>query len=72
MSFKFQKLSFIDRNKQIHYTDINFLKLFVTEQGKILPSHLTGVTAQQQRQITKAIKRARTLALLPFLTSNIN
>jgi small subunit ribosomal protein S18 len=46
------------------------LKLFITEQGKILPRRATGVTVQQQRQIAKAIKRARILSLLPYVASN--
>jgi small subunit ribosomal protein S18 len=45
---------------------------FVNEQGKILPRRATGVTVQQQRKLTKAIKRARILSLLPFVASNDN
>ena len=65
-----QKLSPISVNQKIDYKDIDLLKLFVTEQGKILPRRATGVTVQQQRQIAKAIKRARVLSLLPFVASN--
>ena len=65
-----QKLSVIGINQKIDYKDIDLLKLFVTEQGKILPRRATGVTFQQQRQIAKAIKRARSLALLPFVGQN--
>ena len=65
-----QKLSPISINQKIDYKDIDLLKLFVTEQGKILPRRATGVTVQQQRQIAKAIKRARILSLLPFVASN--
>jgi small subunit ribosomal protein S18 len=65
-----QKLSPISVNQKIDYKDIDLLKLFITEQGKILPRRATGVTVQQQRQIAKAIKRARTLSLLPFVASN--
>jgi len=65
-----QKLSPISINQKIDYKDIDLLKLFVTEQGKILPRRATGVTVQQQRQISKAIKRARVLSLLPFVASN--
>lgn len=57
-------------DQKIDYKDIDLLKLFVTEQGKILPRRATGVTVQQQRQLTKAIKRARTLSLLPFVSSS--
>nr|YP_010172836.1 ribosomal protein S18 [Eucampia zodiacus]QSH90612.1 ribosomal protein S18 [Eucampia zodiacus] len=65
-----QKFSPISINQKIDYKDIDLLKLFITEQGKILPRRVTGVTVQQQRQIAKAIKRARALALLPFVASN--
>jgi small subunit ribosomal protein S18 len=44
--------------------------LFITEQGKILPRRATGVTVQQQRKLSKAIKRARILSLFPFVASN--
>jgi small subunit ribosomal protein S18 len=57
-------------NQKIDYKDIDLLRLFITEQGKILPRRATGVTVQQQRQIAKAIKRARMLSLLPYVTSN--
>jgi|TARA_B100001142_G_scaffold271951_1_gene278714 small subunit ribosomal protein S18 len=66
-----QKLSPISINQKIDYKDIDLLKLFITEQGKILPRRATGVTVQQQRQISKAIKRARMLSLLPFVAENI-
>ena len=65
-----QKLSPLSLNQKIDYKDIDLLKLFITEQGKILPRRATGVTVQQQRQIAKAIKRARVLSLLPFVTQN--
>jgi len=65
-----QKLSIIGLNQQTDYKDINLLKLFITEQGKILPRRATGINVQQQRQIAKAIKRARILSLLPFVASN--
>ena len=65
-----QKLAPIGINQKIDYKDIDLLKLFITEQGKILPRRTTGVTVQQQRQIAKAIKRARILSLLPYVASN--
>ena len=65
-----QKLAPIGINQKIDYKDIDLLKLFITEQGKILPRRATGVTVQQQRQIAKAIKRARILSLLPYVVSN--
>ena len=65
-----QRLSIISIDQKIDYKDIDLLKLFITEQGKILPRRATGITVQQQRKITKAIKRARILSLLPFVASN--
>lgn len=65
-----QKLSPLTISQKIDYKDIDLLKLFITEQGKILPRRATGVTVQQQRQIAKAIKRARILSLLPYVASN--
>jgi small subunit ribosomal protein S18 len=65
-----QKVSIIGYNQKIDYKDIDLLKLFITEQGKILPRRATGITAQQQRKIAKAIKRARILCLLPFIGFN--
>ena len=65
-----QKLAPIGNSQKINYKDIDLLKLFITEQGKILPRRATGVTVQQQRQLAKAIKRARVLSLLPFVASN--
>ena len=65
-----QKLSLISINQKIDYKDIDLLKLFITEQGKILPRRATGITVQQQRKIAKAIKRARALSLLPFVAKS--
>ena len=67
---KKHKVSPISINQKIDYKDIDLLSLFLTEQGKILPRRVTGITVQQQRKLTKAIKRARILALLPFVASN--
>ena len=64
------KVSPISLNQKIDYKDIKLLKLFITDQGKILPRRATGVTVQQQRKLSKAIKRARILSLLPFLASD--
>lgn len=52
--------------KQIDYKDVDLLKDFITETGKIVPSRITGTKARYQRQLTTAIKRARYLALLPY------
>ena len=70
MAKKNQKISPISLNQKIDYKDIDLLTLFVTDQGKILPRRATGVTVQQQRKISKAIKRARMLALFPFVAKN--
>lgn len=70
MPNKKNRTSPINVNHQIDYKDIDLLTLFVTEQGKILPRRATGVTVQQQRKIARAIKRARTLSLFPFVASN--
>jgi small subunit ribosomal protein S18 len=70
MAAQKQKLALIGLDQKIDYKDIDLLKLFITEQGKILPRRATGITVQQQRQIAKAIKRARILSLLPFVSSN--
>lgn len=72
MIAKNQKSSVISITQKIDYKDIDLLSLFLTEQGKILPRRATGVTVQQQRKLTKAIKQARILSLLPFLASNEN
>jgi small subunit ribosomal protein S18 len=52
--------------KEIDYKDLNTLKAYVTETGKIVPSRITGTKAKYQRQLAVAIKRARYLALLPY------
>tara|TARA_B110000967_G_C18637819_1_gene436912 strand:+ start:384 stop:602 length:219 start_codon:yes stop_codon:yes gene_type:complete len=70
MAIKKQKFSLIGMGQKIDYKDIDLLKLFITEQGKILPRRATGVTVQQQRRIAKAIKRARALSLLPFVAQS--
>ncbi len=51
---------------EIDYKDIEVLKQYVSETGKIVPSRLTGTKARYQRQLAKAVKRARYLALIPF------
>ena len=54
------------RELVIDYKNPQLLKNFLTDRGKIVPARISGLTARQQRQLTKAIKRARMLALLPF------
>ena len=60
--FKKNKIKFID------YKDAEFLKKFLNEQGKILPRRITGTSLKYQRKVAKAVKRARHLALLPYVT----
>jgi small subunit ribosomal protein S18 len=57
--------------KVVDYLDVKLLQKFTNDQGKILPRRITGVTAYQQRQIAKAIKHARHLALMPFVAQDI-
>ena len=54
----------------IDYKDLNLLKQYVSESGKIVPSRITGTKAKYQRQLATAIKRARFLALLPYTDSH--
>ena len=54
--------------KYVDYKDAEFLKKFLNEQGKILPRRLTGTSLKFQRKVAQAVKRARTLALLPYVT----
>ncbi len=53
--------------KEIDYKDVDTLRRFITERGKILPKRITGVSARHQRLLSNAIKRARYMALLPFV-----
>ncbi len=57
---------------EIDYKDINTLKNYITETGKIVPSRISGTKARYQRQLATAIKRARFLALLPYSDSHDN
>lgn len=58
-----------DSNLNIEYKDPQTLRDFTTERGKIMPRRITGNCAKHQRELTVAIKRARTIALLPFVVS---
>ena len=66
-SFFKKRLSPIKPGDPIDYKDVDLLKKFITERGKILPRRLTGLTAKQQRDLTNAVKRARIIALLSFV-----
>ncbi|MCU0416677.1 MAG: 30S ribosomal protein S18 [Cytophagaceae bacterium] len=63
--FKKMGITYID------YKDANFLLKFVNEQGKILPRRLTGTSLKFQRKVSQAVKRARHLALLPYVTDSL-
>jgi len=67
MTFYRRRVSPLKPSERIDYKDIDLLRKFISEQGKILPRRVTGLTAKQQRQLTRAIKQARILALLPFV-----
>ena len=56
-----------DKNEIIDYKDVQKLKKYITERGKILPRRVTGACAKHQRKISLAIKRARQVALLPYV-----
>jgi small subunit ribosomal protein S18 len=52
--------------KEVDYKDVDLLKDFINENGKIIPARITGTKARYQRQLTSAVKRARFLSLLPY------
>ncbi|SHE87406.1 30S ribosomal protein S18 [Clostridium fallax] len=58
----------VEKAEAIDYKDVNKLRKYVTERGKILPRRISGTCAKHQRQLTESIKRARNIALLPFTT----
>ena len=58
----------VDRVQNIDYKDVNRLRRFISERAKILPRRVTGTCARHQRELTVAIKRARHIALLPFIS----
>lgn len=67
MAYYRRRISPINPKEPIDYKDVELLRKFITERGKILPRRITGLTAKQQRDLTTAVKRARVLALLPFI-----
>lgn len=58
----------IDKVESIDYKDVNKLRRFISERGKIIPRRISGNCAKHQRQLTIAIKRARNIAFLPYTT----
>ncbi|HEY9689368.1 MAG: 30S ribosomal protein S18 [Oscillatoriales cyanobacterium] len=67
MAYYRRRVSPLKPEEPIDYKDVDLLRRFITERGKILPRRVTGLTAKQQRDLAVAIKRARILALLPFI-----
>ena len=67
-----RKVDFIAANHidYIDYQDVDLLKRFISERGKILPRRVTGTSAKNQRKLTVAIKRARVMGLLPFVAED--
>ena len=64
--FKENNITFID------YKDVKLLRRFITEQGKIIPRRVTGSSAKMHRQLVRAIKQSRNIALMPFTSSGSN
>ena len=62
-----RKVSPLPISEVIDYKDVELLSKFLTEQGKILPRRMKGLTTKQKARLTKAVKRARMLSLLPFI-----
>lgn len=60
----------LDPKISFDYKDVQLLRRFVTEHGRIVPRRISGASAQQQRELTEAVKRARICALLPYLPSS--
>jgi small subunit ribosomal protein S18 len=69
MNYFRKRLSPIPPNQPIDYKDVDLLRKFITERGKILPRRITGLTSKQQRDLTAAVKRARIVAILPFVNT---
>lgn len=69
-----RKVSYLTINKidTVDYKEINILRRFLNDRGKILPSRQTGNTAKQQRMIASAIRKAREMALLPFVVTEMS
>ena len=69
MFYKRKVCRFCSQRLKVNYKDPSSLRRFVTERGKILPRRITGTCAKHQRSLTTEIKRARVLALLPFVSN---
>ena len=60
-----------DKSLAINYKDERLLRRFITERGKIIPRRMSGTCARHQREVTRALKRARQIALLPFAADSV-
>ena len=58
------------KSVKIDYKDVKLLRKFISERGKIVPRRISGTSAKSQRQLANAIKRARYIALLPYVANN--
>ncbi|MBI1331947.1 MAG: 30S ribosomal protein S18 [Armatimonadetes bacterium] len=69
-----RKVSYLTLNKieVVDYKDVALLRKFINDRGKMISSRQSGTTARQQRQVAKAIKRAREMALIPFVVTEMN
>ncbi|MBL7975545.1 MAG: 30S ribosomal protein S18 [Candidatus Kapabacteria bacterium] len=65
-----KKTSPMKNSRTVDYLDHKFLSRFINDQGKVLPRRITGLTAFQQREMSRAIKYARHLALIPFVAQD--
>ncbi|HLV31102.1 MAG TPA: 30S ribosomal protein S18 [Chitinispirillaceae bacterium] len=69
---RLKKVCWFEQNKvEPDYKDIKIISRYITERGKIVPRRLSGVTSKNQRRLAVAVKRARHLAMLPFVAENI-
>ena len=62
-----RRKAFLDDITYVDYKDVRLLRRFMTDRGKITPRRITGATAKQQRMVARAVKRARIIALVPFV-----
>ena len=58
--------------KEIDYKDVKLLRRFVNDQGKIMPRRITGTSAKMHRKLVRAIKRSRSIALMPYVENNLD
>ena len=71
MFFKRKVCRFCVKKLTIDYKDADLLKKFTTERGKIIPRRILGTCARHQRKLTRAIKRARVVSIMPFVSSSL-